>query len=515
MLVLASVAPRAEGADWRDSLPEGWLAAVEVLDLAEFDQQARTLTTPWDRPTVELSAIGKQVDGLAVDRPWGVAVIGVPDARPTAALYAPIDDFERLCDSLDAERGEDLAIVTLLGQEFTLLELEGYAQVTLLSTPRWSAAPNGLPRPPSSQSNVSLTLSPEGLSEGAARLGAIRRDRLQAARGRLRRLRGWPENLGELAERLSCVAPIARVLASVGKPITFGLDANNRDELVLHAHWQVATPPRGQGPRRLVAGVPIAQLATAGALPLPIIRLALAVAESSPVSLIEAAEFPQPQWDDFAEAAQTLIAGTRSPSVLLTLPGPDAPLAANQAIAFDWPGTDESLGDAIQLAVIRWNVLMATARGRSPMRLALEPSAEGRGWLVSVDVLAAAGRDVIPEERQVLQDFYGDPDRLRIRISPRGEGWLASTLKSPVENETAQAVTESPLASGEFDLARWFNWDERIKSYGLEDAIGRRKPTAMDPQPAATLSVTAGEALRVEAVLPRATYEAAVRYGSK
>lgn len=519
LLVGIVAGSNVRAADWRDTTPEGWLAAVEVGSLPVLEERLAALREPLGSKAWPLAEMTTRLFGSQLaQRPW--ALVAVPAGRggPAPVFFVPTDDFDAFCRGIDADRADDLAIGKLLGFEVAALYRDGWAVLTFLEQAAALELPAAEKPPRPLDADLLITFSPAGLAEAADEATERQRRRL-AARRRRRSPAPFrmPSDLNGVVELLTPTAPVFRTLVGFGRSVGIGVsrDTATGDWRIV-ADWDVAlesgATEDAAGASALSIEDPLARLDAVGLLPQPLVDLGLAVVQSSPGALIEAAEFPQPQWDDFADSVGDLLRGVRSPSVVLAEPGPDDPIAANQAIAFDWPGEPQQLGDAIGLAVLRWNLLVATARARSPMRVALEPLPADAGWLLSIDVLGAAGGEPIPEVKQVLGAFYGDPERLRVRITRRNDtgGWLASTLPAKPRVTTERQATGGARVTGAFDVSRWFAWDHRIKTFGLENAIGPKpKPPNLPPTRPATLRLTTSERIRLEATLPHATYRAA------
>lgn len=532
LLALSSTALAADERvtdDWRGLVPEGWLAVAEVQSLPLLEERLGVLRAPWGEKAWPLTQLVPSFIGsLPADRPWAFAAIESERAEATLVLFVPTDDFDAFCKGIDADRADDLAIGRLLGNEVAAVWRNGWAMLTFVDDAATLDLPSATALPRAFEAELGVTFSPTGLKLAAKEAGERHRQQLASRRNRRRVATPFrlPTDLGDLIRLLTPNAPVYQSLADAGQPVSLGVSVSETTgDLQLLAEWDLAVPAaESGGAERLAGDTPIARLDLSGPLPAPLIDLFLAAIQSLPAHLIEAAEFPQPQWDDFADAARNLLAGIRSPSALLTLPGEADPIAANQAIAFQWPGEADQLGDALGFAVLRWNLLVATAKARSPMQVAIEPLnaeplnakplADEPGWLFSVDVLAAAGREPIPEEKQVLKAFYGNEERLLVRITQRPSGgWLASTLPpdTPVQSR-ALPLGADELATGEVDLARWLAWDHRIKTFGLEDAIGpTRKPPNLPATATAKLRLTGGQRVRLEASLPKATFEAVAK----
>lgn len=518
LLTLPPTAKAMEG--WRGLVPEGWLVTFEVKSLPQLEERLTMLRAPWGEAGWPLTDLVPMFLGSQpADRPWALAALEPEGDNATLVLFIPTDDFDAFCEGIDADRAENLAIGNLLGNEVAAVWRDGWAMVTFAEAAAVLDRAAAETPPRAFEAELSVSFSPAGLSLLAKE--ADERHRRQLATRRNRRPVAtpfhMPKDLGDLMQLLTPSVPVYKVLAAAGRPFSLGVSVSESNgDLQLLAEWDqpIAAPESGRA-ERLASGPPLAHFDLSGPIAPPLIDLALATVQSSPASLIEAAEFPQPQWDDFADAVRSLLEGVRSPSVLVTLPGETDPIAANQAIAFQWPGDADRLSDALGFAVLRWNLLVATAKARSPMQVAIEPLADEPGWLLSVDVLAAAGRKPIPEEKQVLKAFYGNEERLLVRITQRpSRGWLASMLPpgTLVEGQ-ALPLNADELAAGEFQPARWLAWDHRIKTYGLEDAIGpTRKPPELPETAPATLRLTGGQRFRLEASLPKATFEAVARH---
>jgi hypothetical protein len=232
---------------------------------------------------------------------------------------------------------------------------------------------------------------------------------------------------------------------------------------------------------------------------------------------IDAPEYPEPEWDALAEAYRGLLSRYRSAVMLRRLPSEDEPVATNDTAAFVWDGDPASLGDALQLTTLRWNQLIDAADARTPLRLDMAPLEDGEGWRISTDLFKGFGLERSPEVEAVFDRYYGG-DVLAIDITRRSETneWLVSYGKPDFDllklSPAKSTVDQTVLVEGELRIDRWFAWKSMIDAIDMAGTLGYRPRKPMAEAPAATLSVTGGDSLLIDATLPMATYENAVTH---
>lgn len=509
-------------AAWREALPAGWLVAVEVADLARVERAVARLSEPWG---VKPPALAARVAELAPEVPlrgaWGFALATDAAGSVAPVLYVPADDFDGLCRALDAERAGEVAVATLSGFEVALVERGAWVEAALLEGRPVSTGKRSEPRPWRLEGDLRIVASPAGLARAAETLAHRRRGQIEVGAGRVLPWR-WPEALAGYADRLALYHPLARELAAWGAPLEAAFSLPD-DALVARIALDLGPDPTviANAARPLAErGDQIGAASLAGPLPERLVNLGLAYLACRPDE-IDAAAYPQPQWDDYADACRRLLARQTGAECVLTLPAEDAPLATNHAVAFRWDGPDAELGDALRLVTLRWNQLVDASPAASPLRVTMAPLDDGRGWRLASDLFEGFALERSPEVEAVFERYYGsDVYAVEVRREANGR-WLAthagSDAPAPEPRRDADATEaaappEGRLAVGAFRVDRWIAWQRRIEDFDMADAIGHRPRPPMADAPAATLSIARDDVLRVEATLPWPTYEAAVKW---
>ncbi|TWT98051.1 hypothetical protein Pla108_22060 [Botrimarina colliarenosi] len=523
LLAVVSGGAAAEADGWRDSLPADWAVAVEVRDLAALERNAERLLAPWGR---HAPAVTKTLERLCpgvelAPRPWGAALVVDKRGVLSPVVYVPTEDYATLCDTLNADRADDLAVANVAGFDLALADRGDWVQISLLdAAPRVSDAPNADP-PRSLEEDaaaITLVVSPLGLERIADTLTERRRGQLDAGRGLIGPWR-WPAGFDGFVDRAAPYGPLAAELAAWGRPLTVRLDADG-ESLRLVAQIDEPLPsPEGEAAGYATSDNSVAHVAFSRPLPPKLIDLAIAWMQCRPDE-IDAPEYPQPQWDDLAEAYRALLSGYRSGATVLTLPAAGEPVATNQAAAFAWDGDATQFGDAVRLVVTRWNQLIDAADARTPLRIAMAPLDGAEGWRLSTNLFEGFNLERSPEVATIFDQYYGG-EELAIDLTRRGaDGWLVSFGPPPADllepgpprGEEGASNQSAPLITGELRLDRWFAWKRLVEDVDMAGVVGRRRRKPMAEAPAATLRVDAGDRLRIEATLPMAAYERATTH---
>jgi hypothetical protein len=521
-LLIAAV---ANAADWRASLPAGWLVAVEATDLATLEAGAAKLMAPWGR---NVPPLGKSLAALLPrveigERPWGVALVPGKEGSVSPLAYLPTDDYDALCDSLNADRAEGVAVANVSGYDLTLVDLDGWVQVGLLDG--LDAAENDEendeekvePADWSVEGDVRVAVSRAGLQQFADGLNQRRQGQLAAGQGRIGPWR-WPQGFDGYVDRLAPYAPVVAEVASWGEPLEIAAGVSEFDAFFIEINLQESLAVRDatEATNYSLPDGAISHVVLPYGLPPKLVDLAIAWMRCRPDE-IDATEYPQPEWDDLAEAYRSLLSRYRSFATLRRLPAEGEPVATNDMAAFVWDGDAASLGDALQLTTLRWNQLIDAADARTPLRLEMAPLEDAPGWRISTDLFKGFGLERSPEVEAVFDRYYGS-DVLAIDVTRRGESdeWLVSYGKPNVDllkTSPADRTTDRPLlVEGELHIDRWFAWKAMIDAIDMAGALGYRPREPMAEAPAATLQVTGGDSLRVSVTLPLAAYGNAVAH---
>ncbi len=514
------VAGVAKAADWRASLPAGWLVAIEVNDLATLEAGAEKLFAPWGR---KLPPLGKSLaallPGVEIDqRPWGFALVPGKPGSVSPLAYIPTDGFDALCDSLNADRADSVAVANVSGYDLTLVDLDGWVQVGLLDgvantddrgekaeRDAWSV-----------EGDVRVVVSRAGLQRLAEGLRSRRQDQLDAGQGRIEPWR-WPQGFDGYVDRFAPYAPVFAELAAWGKPIEVG-GRFTEEDFLLSADLAESIVPRNPLDATDYAAPEgaISHAVLPFGLPPRLVELAIAWMRCRPDE-IDAPEYPRPEWDALAEAYRGLLSRYHSAAILRRLPGADEPVAMNDMAVFVWDGDAASLGDALQLATLRWNQLIDAADARTPLRLEMAPLEDAEGWRISTDLFKGFGLERSPEVEAVFDRYYGG-DVLAIDITRRGKSneWLVSYGKPALEllkSMPAHPAADQPvLLEGEIRLDRWFAWKSMMDAIDMEGTLGYRPRKPMAEAPASWLRVTGGESMKVEIGLDLEAYVNAVTH---
>ncbi len=526
VVVLLLVAAVANAADWRASLPSGWFVAVEAKDLATLEAGAAKLFAPWGRKVPPIGkSLATMLPGVEItERPWGFALAPGKQGSLSPVAYLPTDDFDALCDALNADRADSVAVANVSGYDLTLVDLDGWVQVGLLDG--LAAADEGddhsEPAAWSVDGDVRLVVSRAGQHRLAEGLKQRRQGQLAAGQGRIGPWR-WPRGFDEYLDQLAPYAPLANELASWNEPLEVAVTMDDGAVQLTSEISQEVTPIDSATAANYSApDGAISHAVLPYGLPEQFIDLAIAWMRCRPDE-IDAPEYPQPQWDDVAEAYRELLSRYRSVAMLRRLPAEGEPVATNDVATFAWDGDAASLGDALQLTTLRWNQLIDAAEARMPLRLEMAPLEDAEGWRISTDLFKGFGLDRRPEVQAVFDRYYGG-DVLAIDITRRDESneWLVSYGEPAMEllkSDPAKATADRPvlanrplLIEGELRLDRWFAWKSMIEAIDEQGTIGFRPRKPMAESPAATLRVTGGDLLSIDAMLPIATYENAVTH---
>lgn len=531
LATLVSPAAGVDRLDWRASLPANWLAVAVVESPAASASHVDELLQPWGLKTdwlhKRITAFFPEL--LFADRPWALALVEKQDGSLAPLLLAPTDNFAALCESLDADIADEIAVAAAGGFDLALIDRDGWVQVTLLdSTPTIEdpAAENAAEDQASDDEiavldrlgdcNARVAVSQRGLDQLAEVLTARRKGQLQSGRGRIPRW-AWPNGFAAAVERLAPYAPVAQQLAGTDRPLAVGFRRNSREAWVASLVLPIEAKPATQIPPTLPpGGEPIATIYLASALSNDLIDLAIAGEQCRPDE-IDAPEYPQPQWDDLAEAYRQLLRGYRAASGAMMLPGRDEPVATNHVGVFTWEGGAEQLGETLALTVVRWNQVVDAAKSRTPLRLSIEPLKASAGWRLSTDLFAGFAVERSPEVESLFERYYGG-DTLSVDVKATGAdtwqiamGPSSESAKAATEEADAPSSTEFPL-TGTVWIDRWFAWQQQVEDITMGDAIGYRMRPPMAKSPPATFKITAAKSLRLDATLPATTYKAAVDY---
>lgn len=517
VLLFAAV---ANAADWRASLPAGWLVAVEAKDLATLEAGAAKLMAPWGR---KIPPLGKSVAAMLpgvkmAERPWGFALALSKHGSLSPVAYLPTDDFDALCDALNADRADSVAVANVSGYDLTLVDLDGWVQVGLLDglAPADKDEDNSEPADWSVEGDVRLVASEAGLRQLAEWLKQRRQGQLAAGQGRIGLWR-WPQGFDGYVDRLAPYAPLAEELASWDRSLELALGFAEQD-FQLTAKTPLAIEPRSESDAvdyEIPDGL-IGHAVLPHGLPPKLVDLAIAWMRCRPDE-IDAPDYPQPEWDALAAAYRGVLSRYRSVAILRWLPAEGEPVATNELATFVWDGDAASLGDALQLTTLRWNQLIDAAEARTPLRLDMAPLEGAEGWRISTDLFKGFGLERSPEVEAVFDRYYGS-DVLAIDITRRGESneWLVSygepdldLLKSSTAKST---VDQTVLVEAELRIDRWIAWKSMIEAIDMAGTLGFRPREPMAEAPAATLRMIGGESLSVEAILPLTTYDKAVTH---
>lgn len=514
----------ANAADWRASLPDGWIAAVEATELGALEQGAAKLLAPWGRkpPLVGKTLAALLPDVRLAERPWGLALVIDRNGGLSPAAFLPTDDYEALCDALGADRAEGIAVANVSGYDLALIDREGWVQVSLIDAlpEDVEAEAAAAPAAWAVEGDVRAIVSPTGLKRLAEGLRRRRQGQLEAGRGHIGPWR-WPKGFDEYFDRLAPYAPMASEAASWDGPLEAALRLDGEDlHITAHAPLTIEPQEAETATSYTIPQGVIGHAVFPHGLPPKLADLAIAWMKCRPDE-IDAPEYPQPQWDDAAAAYRELLTRYRSAATYLTLPGEDEPVATNQIAAFTWDGDSVSLGDAMQLVVLRWNQLIDAAEARTPLRLELAPLEDAEGWRLSTDLFEGFGIERSPEVEEVFDRYYGG-DVLTINLVRRPDDgvWLVTygdpttdVLPPRPREEAADGDKTRPvLVEWELRVDRWFAWKSLVEKLEMAGALGYRPREPMAESPAVTLRVTGGDATRLEMTMPVATYDAAVEH---
>lgn len=521
LLLAAATAYGAQPPEWAVHAPSDWLVVVEARDIPTVRRTVQSLTEPWGREAPDPLALAERTlgDDVLGDAPWVLAVAETADGRVGPLLLAPVDDFERLCERLDADRAGDLAIARLGGYELALAPRGRWTRVTLVDdADRFATGETDLA--PAPDGDVVVRVSQRGrrfVAEQLTGRGPRRPSPWQ-----------WADGLQGALERLRAYRPVAEVLANTPGQFAIALrsepgDAEAGEQLIAAVRMPLGEPlPKLESvaPPRLAGDEPILYAASNGPLPRPLIDLAIAAMQSQP-STIGAVEYPQPYWDDFADAYRQVLEGYGSLRAVLSSPSEEGPVAANQSVAFRWTRDHEALENALHLCVVRWNLLNEAAKAKTPHRVAIATSEQG-GWRLSVDLVKAFGLQPTPDIKALLNRYYGEGGELAMHVTPAGDSSYAVTMTDPADIPSVDRVgdavaspdkSDRPLIEGALWPDRWIAWSRQVALVDADTAGPDREPMTHSPPARVTVAPSEdGQSLDAVFSLPMKTYRAAAAW---
>ena len=536
-LLIAACPLACHAGGWQDRLPQRWLVALAVEDLGRLEQKLGDLLPPWG---IRLAGVSERLETLLPGAPLGddAWVIGLAEADDLAVepfLLLPTQDFDALCDAIQADRADNVAITRIAGYDLVLAAHGSWAWVTPLRAAM--PAPMGAPDEPiaaerPNDSDTSLHLSHRGLQLLAQRLSDQ-----EPPNRRLPRRFAMPVDVSSLIRALAPYGPIVSELvqqrASVS--LSLGADAESGDllaGLTLRTDQASQDNHKSNASSSILASESIATL-KAAALPPALIHLGAAWVQSSPDD-VEAQQYEPNSFESYKEALRQLLTGMTEVRHRLVLPGEDSPLMANHLVKFQWNGAPDQLGEHLSEACIRWNEVVRKSGAKSELFAEFSPLAaeasptEQAGYRVSFDLVTALGANT-PEARDLFARLYGEGGRLTALVAPLGEGeWVYSTVpaadlkplldaaQAEASNAPGDAKATTPcLAAGQARLDRWISFQQRLDDLLYGDSLGRKVRPPMNDSPPAQLRVTSVETgYHLEARLPVDAFKtAAVWWG--
>lgn len=518
LLVFAS-ASRVSADDWRSHVPPGWLATVAVRDLVAFEEHLEGLLAVWQRSALPMQAtLDAYAPGVEFAKgSWGLALVSQQNQGVAPLLFVPTDDFERFCEALNADAADEIAIARVAGYDLELRPSGDWVRVSLLDddVPDGEAGNDSLP---ASESSVEVRVSSAGLNLIAKQLTQRRQGQIAGGHGRIGPWK-WPDGFEAALERLAPYGPLFETLASYEVPFTLGLASDTPgDALVAKLQAPIEVPSTRSDPVPGVpASKPIVRTTIPGKLPSVFIDLYLAWMHCHP-DAIEAPIYPQPYWDDYADAQRRFLEGCRGMTEVIHMPGESQPVSANRSAYFRWAGDAASLGDAMKASSFQWNRLVDASKSRAPARTELAPSETTGGWEQSVDLYESSGVAKTPEIEALFDQFYGHGGRIVVQIAPAGDQLWHTSMHPSYESPNQAAPPdetrdESVLLRSEIRVDRMLAWRKQVDDIDQQGTIGRRVRPPMSEAPPAELTIRRGrDHLEAEGRLPRATYQALADY---
>lgn len=512
-------------------LPEGTLAVVAAKSLQDLDATAARLLEPWRlkfnglRPIIERLAPGAEV-------PSGPAAIGVVKVGANLFPFALLatdkaDELERAVRARPVA-GRKSAIIS--GYPVSITRVDGGVCLTYSAALR-PAVETGVPLAEIEDllgdANAAVTVTDRGFDEAAmwaSRLGFVR-GRFDLTR--VRSLKG----LMAMLPRLGVYAPFLRSLALETKGATLLVNADpDSDSLdatldVAYANADEAPPAANDaatGPTLdvlLGERTPIATFRSDRPLPAPLVRLALAWAESRPDD-IDADRYDPRSFAAYAESASNLLGAVRLIRLAWIVPTAGEPLATN-GVEYVRVREGADMLDAIEETTEAMNETIRRSRAGTPLIAALDPlvSPDGAGVRMTTDVLKALGGEGLEEVREVLQRYYGPDGRHVVDFTPLGDdAWLrASPPAAPEELRARLKRGGAPADDEQAELLvwidRWLAWKQSLDDVGKNNDLGRKvRPPMAASLPLRLQLNAAADRLRCEAALPTDAYEAMAAY---
>lgn len=503
--------------DWRSHLPGEWLATVEIDSLERLEERLPSLLKPWGLETPPIEAwLANILPGAKFDdRPWVAALVVGADGQPVPLVFLPAENFDRFCESLEADPAEDLAIATVGGFDIALQECGGWVRIGLLDNDV-DANPVGTAPPNAGKQNLRLNVSSTGWEQAAEFLNTRRQGEIAAGQGRVSPWR-WPQRISDILDRLALFGPLAQRLAGYDCTITIGVDWDEATDS-LRATVDIPTPtPVASSVTKapvILTNKPIFWAVSPGIVPEVAVDLFLAWTRCRPEQ-VEASSYPQTEWEAFADAQRTMIGRCDSASYVMHFPEEGQPVSANEVVAFTWNGSQASLGEALNATNAAWNRLLKATDSRTPSPVSTTPLNDNRGWLMTVDLFENAGLDFTPELEALFDRFYGHGGKMVRQVVSSGQQEWRIVMHPSFDDPNAASLPAPETAAflyGEVSIHRLLAWNQMVDDIGKEEDVGRRVRPPMDPTAPARFELTGGNTLHAEAVMSQATYEAAVKY---
>ncbi len=509
-------------------LPADWLAVVATDDLDALFDQSDALLKQLRRPewgALRVLRAGASLLPLS-DGPLIVGLRGGVE-RVTPFALAPITDFDRLVESLGAEKvGSSALLVAPTGQGVIEIELaepwKGWVLVRSAADVRdWpeQSDPRGLAPLLTMLRDQTLVaaVSAEGL-EAADRYAQDSRNLLMQAGNRLR-LAGWRYHGGWSAEQartlVAIAAPLFEALNQEASAAWVGVsrDPSGEVSLKLTLDCRGDSPAESpapsvaieQGGRPAILDLPVPQDAAARRLAT---RLYLATVEMQPES-IDLQQYPD-TFRDFTSACLAVTDQVQSGRVLAISRATDSPLGANQVAALRVKDARQ-FSESLQQAVALWNKMLVDAQGNQNLTFQSENvevagRAATRYW---ANVIDPADADRVPEIKTTMRRFYGADGKASLSVVPLEDDLVA--IADMTADDLAPWLDrfsrrESPSnEEGTIAIDHFINWQQQLWTAMMDGALGYKPAPDFPETPPCEVEINGG---KVSVRLPSPLLEA-------
>ena len=544
--------PRASADEILDYLPEDALGFLLIRDLqqasAKFDQMAQTvgITTP------SMLVFLKHATGITqgLDENGNVLLLLIPGSHkkdpPEPVALLPASDYARLSEAVDGDPSGGICSVTIAGEEVLLAKMGNYALLmnmehreTLEIILGLDPEPVELLKPWSDwlqNNDVALVMMPEG-KKWLVENGSQLLDQRQSVRpgGAISRyLRSYPL----LTKLASTLLQVTDDQLEAG---AFGLKIDDDQNLVLGKRFLFERGHPSKSEESLIGpltGAADEDFVIAGGIRIPpgltdsLVQIRLRMMRENP-ELWQLQGLPEAAWDKFNDATAAVLKPVRSVSGHF-LPGkPDDALLSNLFTICQTDDT-EYLLELIKAQTEVWNETMGQTS--SDIKLSFEivekefagcPALE-----LSLDVVAAAKAEDVPQFKFMMDAFLGDGGTLRIRYVCVDDNLMITaiadqeSLEAAIERlkqqerglddsqmvaETAKLMPSNADGSFYLSLQGIAKWITRLQNASVPLGGGQPTPIDLPASPPIGIAIRFPERqLSVDVIWPAAITEALI-----